>query len=197
MINSLHGIVTEVTESFVVLAISGISLRVSVANGLSFSKDQTISLITHLIWHPEQGPSLFGFSSGVERDVFTLIITCPGIGPKIGIAVLRDIGAHGFLRAITTSNAKSLSSVSGIGLKKAEQIIVQLKHKVEKLIDSGDMVSEIEDALPLVEVAQALAALHYSRPEITKAIDVVRGAQDYQQLTFDVALRKALQFLSK
>lgn len=197
MISSLRGIITQIAESFVVLTVHGVSWTVSVANGLSFVKDQNITLITHLVWHAENGPSLYGFANVGDRDTFTLIITCPGIGPKIALAVLRDIGARGFLRAITTSDAKALSSVSGIGLKKAEQVIVQLKHKVEKLIESGDIVDEISGAVPLHEVAQALAALHYSRPEITQALDVVRGAQDSQQFTFDVALRKALQFLSK
>lgn len=197
MISALHGTVTEVADSFIVLNVNGIFLTIAVANGLSFAKDTTITLITHLLWHPEQGPSLFGFANVIERDIFTLIITCPGVGPKIGGAVLRDIGAHGFLRAITACDAKALSSVSGIGIKKAEQIIVQLKHKVEKLIQAGGIADEVGDALPLHEVAQALAALHYSRPEITQALDVVRGAQSDQPVSFDIALRKALQFLSK
>ena len=66
-----------------------------------------------------------------------LVIGCSGIGPKIALAVLAHLGAQGFVEVVSCGDERALSKVNGIGPKKAEQIIVQLKHKVSKLISSG------------------------------------------------------------
>ena len=89
---------------------------------------------TYMHWNQDNGPTLYGFNSILEKTVFLLIISCSGIGPKIGLAVLHHLEPATFVQAIIEENIKVLSSISGIGAKKAEQICVALKHKVAKLL---------------------------------------------------------------
>ena len=78
-------------------------------------------------WNAENGPSFYGFTTPFDKTVFTHIMQCPGIGPKIALTALASIGASGILEAIQCGDIKRLSSINGVGTKKAEQIILHLK----------------------------------------------------------------------
>ena len=108
-----------------ILGMMGIALQVPSAQ--AFVTDVPLKIYSYLHWSSENGPSLFGFAQPLDRSVFKVIISCSGIGPKIALAVLADLGAQGFLHAITIGDEQMLSKVSGIGKKKAEQIIVVIK----------------------------------------------------------------------
>ena len=148
-------------------------------------------------WNQENGPTLYGFNTSLEKTVFLLITSCSGIGPKIAMALLAQLGAAPFLEAVQTANESALSAVSGIGAKKAEQIIVHLKHKVAKLVESGINLG----ATPLLEerhyIGQVLKSLNYSRQEISAALNYLNDQHPTSTLAFDQLMRQALAFLSK
>ncbi len=140
---------------------------------------------------------MYGFRQEIERAVFLLVISCSGIGPRIGLAVLADLGASSFIHAVHKGDPQMLTRVTGIGIKKAEQIIVQLKHKIQDLV-TGEMISgENESLIDWHTVSDALHALHYSRGEIAEAISFVRSKNQQASPSFDQLLRQALSFLSK
>src|SRR5579885_3374603 len=142
MLNYINGTIKSIDEKQVVMDLGPIALSVQVPSERAFSLGQQMILHTYLHWNQEQGPTLFGFASELERTVFLLVISCSGIGPKIALAVLDQLGPKLFLDAVQTGNEAALSNVSGIGQKKAEQIIVQLRHKVAKLLKSGVEIEE-------------------------------------------------------
>jgi Holliday junction DNA helicase RuvA len=150
-----------------------------------------------LHWNQEQGPSLFGFATEAEKVIFLLLIDCPGVGPKIGLAVLAHMTPATFLRAIQSGNDEALSQVNGIGAKKAEHLIVHLKHKVAKLIEAGLDAEEGGQANQWQTVIEALNALNYSRPEINRALKHLHESYADKTYAFDQLLRQALSFLSK
>jgi len=91
-----------------------------------------------------------------------------------------------------------LSKVNGIGKKKAEQIAVQLKHKVTALLETGTVIMGDEQLVSHVhDVMQALQSLNYSRPEITRAMDYLKKNSTIKNASFDHLLRQALSYLSK
>src|SRR5260221_7510594 len=146
MVDYVVGIVKELRDQEIVLDVGVMGIALQVPHDQSFAQNGAIKVYSYLHWNAENGPSFFGFASTLERSVFRVIISCSGIGPKIALAVLADLGAQGFLQAIVAENDQMLSKVNGIGKKKAEQIIVQLKHKVASLIESGMVdMSEIKD----------------------------------------------------
>lgn len=197
MIDYCVGMVKEVRDQEIVVDLGMIGLVVCVASGRLFEKDMQLKIHTYMHWNAEQGPTIYGFATPLDRTLFCIIISCSGIGPKIALAILADLGAQTFLHAITAGDEQLLSSVSGIGKKKAEQIIVALKHKIAALLESGVDMGEIQISSHFHDVSQALQSLNYSRPEITRAIDYVKKNNKNNELSFDSLLRHALSYLSK
>lgn len=199
MINFIKGTVLNRNENLVTIDVQGIGFQVQIPDTSIIMKGEPVSLYIYLQWHQEQGPVLFGFSSELEKTTFQLIISCSGIGPKIALAILSAMKPTSFLKAIQTDDQKCLSAVNGIGAKKAEQIIVQLRHKVTKLLESGVVIEDDRAFEQWKNISEVLTSLHYSRSEVSNALQYVQqeaGSSD-AHLTFDYLLRKALAFLSK
>jgi len=198
MVDYVVGTVKELRDQEIVLDVGLMGVTLQVPNAQNFVQNGPIKVYSYLHWNSENGPSFFGFVSTLERSVFRVIISCSGIGPKIALAVLADLGAQGFLQAISTENDQMLSKVNGIGKKKAEQIIVQLKHKVASLIESGVVdMSDIQETSHFHDVSLALQSLNYSRQEIGRAMDYIKKITKADKVTFDILLRQALSYLSK
>lgn len=156
-----------------------------------------VLLQTHM-YVREDVISLYGFGSEVERDVFQMMISVSGIGPKLAINILSGIPAEEWFRAVAGEDLKRLTSIPGVGRKTAERMILELKDKVLKLgIDTfksaaGPAIKADhlkEDAL------SALINLGY-KPNLAKdAVDQI--LQDGEQLpAIDQVLKKALKILS-
>lgn len=197
MFSYLSGTITHGAERTIHLEVQGVGFLLQVPDSTVFPLEKRVHVFTHMVWNQEQGPSLFGFISELEKTVFTLIISCSGIGPKIALATLAELGAQGFLEAIHMGDEKRLSKVSGIGAKKAEQIIVHLKHKVARLIESGVDLGDAQHIVELQTLAQALESLNYSRSEINNAMQYVQKNYNQTNSTFDTLLRQALSYLTK
>jgi holliday junction DNA helicase RuvA len=198
MFSYLNGIVKDRSDQVITLDVGTFAFEIKVPNSSVFSQEKENKIYTHMHWNAEQGPSLYGFATQLEKTVFLLITSCSGIGPKIGLAALNDLGAESFLQAVQTGNEKALSKVSGIGGKKAEQMIVQLKHKVAKLIKSGIELGGAQHIAHWNTVADALESLNYSRSEINRAMSQLqKDYADNTNASFDQLMRQALAVLTK
>lgn len=154
-------------------------------------------LHTYLHWNQEQGPALFAFASEFEKETFLLVISCSGIGPKMGLAVLAKLEPAIFLQAIAAQDLKVISSVSGIGLKKAEQMCLHLKDKVDEIIQKNPTLAT--GALSAFkDVQDTLTSLNYSPLEIKTVLQKIKtDATLPANAPFDLLLRKALTHLAK
>jgi len=195
MIEQLHGTVQQVNEQSITLMCGPIGFELFIANPNNFILKKTIELFIHLHWNQDQGPTLYGFRTRDEKTIFCAIIACPGVGPKLAVAILEHCGAQSFMQAIAEENANALSNIPGIGKKKAEQLIVQLKHKVAKLIEKGITVAS-GNLSQLQEVSEVLNSLNYSRTEINSTLEHLKKT-DRTNVAFDALLRNALAYLSK
>jgi Holliday junction DNA helicase RuvA len=191
MIHSLQGTIHDVSENTIELSLVGIVFSLQVPSGYAYAKGSQVTIHTYLHWHQEQGPSLFGFVNALDRSVFLLLISCSGIGPKIGLAVLGHHEASLVLTMLVQGDARGLSQAPGVGLKKAETLIMHCRDKALKLLDKAPVVSQ--GATYLKDVHSALESLGYSRQEINGAFDHIQNQGIH---TFDEALRKALSYLS-
>ncbi len=165
-----------------------------------FSQGSDVLVYTYMHWNQENGPSLFGFLSELEKTVFLLIISCSGVGPKIALALLSELTPVQFLQAVQEGNTKALSAVTGIGAKKAEQIILSLKDKVIKLIQNQPALGAEGENAALAEwnkISQVLQSLNYTKGEIEAALRYVSSECAGKHISFEELLRKSLSFLSK
>ncbi|QQR49793.1 Holliday junction branch migration protein RuvA [bacterium] len=197
MIDYLIGRVEEVSEKSITLDMKGIGMTINVPQAHNIDTNKDIHVFTYLHWNQEQGPTIFGFLSKLDRKVFLLIIDCPKIGPGIALNILSQLSSNQFLEAVSTNDEKTLSSISGIGAKKAEQIIVHLKHKVQKLLLSHEIAFEEQTSfVQWQQVNEVLGSLHYSKPEIAKAMNYLTEKYKGQNGTLDQLIRSALSYLS-
>ncbi|HBL98175.1 TPA: hypothetical protein DDZ86_00860 [Candidatus Dependentiae bacterium] len=198
MIDRLEGVVCHVDEQYVVVQAGGIGFSVLVPDVSRFSVGQTALVHAYLHWNQEQGPSLFGFLDGRDRTVFLLIISCPGVGPKLGLAALKQLSAGAFVAAIVAGDIKMLSSVSGIGARKAENIIVHLKNKAADLVGSGfEVGAQGAWARTLTEVSGALEGLGYQPYEVSSALNFLKEREAPTDPSVAPLLKQALSFLSR
>lgn len=198
MIDYFVGVVKEAQEQEIVLDLGMVGVTLQVPSTHHFLKGATVTAYSYLHWNAENGPTLFGFASPLDRSVFRLIISCSGIGPKIALAILAHLGAQGFLHAISAEDDQMLSRVNGIGKKKAEQIIVQLKHKVAAFLEAGTIdMGDLQESSHFHDVNLALQSLNYSRSEISRAMDYLKKNSKIDKGAFYVLLRQALSYLSK
>lgn len=197
MIHHIKGTIARVEEQTIIIETAGMGFSVQVPNAAVFQKGAQTELNVYMHWNQEQGPTLFGFSSALEKKVFLLIISCSGIGPKIALALLHQMTPTAFVHAITTNNLDALSSVSGIGPKKAEQLLVQLRHKVTALSEAMEDHVDSPDAVRWKDVADALGSLNYSRQEVSRTMQYLHENHSGKPVPFDELFRHALSFLAK
>jgi Holliday junction DNA helicase RuvA len=197
MLSHLKGTIARVEEQEVVIESAGLGFSILVPNASIFQKGSQVELQIYMHWNQDQGPSLFGFSSLLEKKIFLLVISCSGIGPKIALALLHHMTPAAFVQAISTGNLDALSSVSGIGRKKAEQLVVQLRHKIEPLTEAVEEFVESADTLRWKDVSDALGSLNYSRQEVTRAMQYLHEKHAGNQVPFNELLRHALSYLAR
>jgi len=129
-----------------------------------------VALFTELVVR-EDGWTLFGFDTALERSVFQRLLGASGFGPRLALAILSALGPERTVRSIQERNLAALATVSGIGRKKAERLVLELQDRF------ADLPVAAAAALPSRgdEAVRALAALGYAAPQAEEA---VRAALD-------------------
>ena len=197
MIELISGTVKKISEKSATILVGGFGLSLHIPQTKSLCDGKNVELFTYLHWNQEKGPALYGFCEELERTVFLLIISCSKIGPGIALNILSQMSASHFLDAITLQNETALSSINGIGAKKAEQLIMQLKHKVAKLLSSGTIVAEDQqDFTHWQNVNDVLTSLNYSKQEISGTLKYLSEEYAQQNYPLDKLIRAALSHLS-
>jgi holliday junction DNA helicase RuvA len=193
VIATLTGVVAEREgESLVVQTDGGVGYAVSVSVGVAGRlppRGARVSLFTELVVK-EDGWSLYGFDTAVERLVFRYLLTASGFGPKLAIALLSSLGPERTVRSIQARDLSALSSVSGIGRKKAERLVLELQDRF------SDVVVDVRLPRPegSEDAVRALVGLGYGMAAADDAVRAVlaEGApRETPQL-----IRRALQQLA-
>lgn len=182
VITFLHGKLVEALPTQVVVEVHGMGYEVLVPLS-SFDRlplpGAEVHLLTHLAVR-EDAHVLYGFLTSAERDLFRLLIhTVSGIGPKIALSVLSGMSVTAFRSAVTSGDVKMLSSISGVGKKTAERIVVELKDKLGGFGTTPSSVPTPGAKSPQVEDtrgADAVAALMALGIKPADAHDSVRAA---------------------
>jgi len=137
----------------------------------------------------EDSLSLYGFSSEEERDLFRLLITVSGVGPKVAIATLSGGTPRDLLRAIAAGDAKRFQAVPGIGKRTSERIIVELREKVAGALEEEVALAGAEEGDPRTLARDGLVNLGYAPLEAEQLLDGVEGSEPQDLVA--AALRKA------
>jgi len=167
MISSLHGVVLHTTSDQVIIDVGGVGFSVAVPADVAHTATvgERMLLHTSLIVR-EDALSLFGFADRAELEIFGLLISVTGVGPKSALGVLSHLTADQIAEAVTSEDDAPFRRVSGIGPKTAKLIVVQLAGKVQALAapskpaaaGAGDVVSQVAAALVGLGWSEKVAA---------------------------------------
>lgn len=135
----------------------------------------------------EDAVLLFGFLDDTEKTVFTRLLGITGVGPRLALALLSALTAEQVVRAVRERNVASLTSVSGVGKKTAERIVLELTGKLDDLAFAPSGVSR---APGTEEALRALAALGLSTADADRAVRAV--LQEKGTLPAPELIREAL-----
>ena len=141
-----------------------------------------VELFTELIVPPEGTPTLYGFETEEERELFRKLIKVPKVGSKVAISILSHVEPEEFRRAVLEGDVDHLSKIPGLGKKLSERIISELRPAVEE-----EKVRKIP-----AELYEILTSLGYKKSEINSALKGI----NLEGLTVNDAVKLALKRLS-
>lgn len=200
MISYVKGTLTEIIDDTIIVENNGIGYNIKVPMSLISvlpGMGAQVKIYTFLNVR-EDAMNLFGFMTRDDLNIFKLLITVSGIGPKGALGILSTISPDDLRLAVLSDDAKAISKAPGIGAKTAQRLIIELKDKL-KLEDAFDKLSQtdITDA-PVgndgrTEAIQALVALGYGNSE---AIQAVRKVENVESKDSETVLKEALKKLA-
>lgn len=199
MIALLTGIIANKSPDFIVLDVQGVGYRVHIPFSTYYELPEdggTVSLNIHT--HvKEDAIHLYGFRTLAEKELFQLLISVSGVGPRLATNILSNIGASDLSDALMRGDLGRLSAIPGIGRKTAERLVLELKEKLKKqapssLANDEQHVAAKEDIRD--DVLSALVNLGYKEALVQKVLDgLAVGGGD----TVEDVLKQALKKLMK
>ncbi|MGF9761030.1 Holliday junction branch migration protein RuvA [Microvirga sp. 0TCS3.31] len=199
MIAFVRGEVAAVTLSSAVLEVGGVGLELMCTPGTlaTLRVGRPATLPTSMVVR-EDSLTIFGFLDEDEKQVFEIVQTASGVGPKVAQAIVAVMSPDDVRRAITTEDVKALTRVPGIGQKGAQRIILELKDRIGPPVGvhhPAAAAASVTDAWR-DQVQQGLIGLGWSAKESEKAVEAVApDAGDAPDV--GALLRAALRTLSK
>jgi Holliday junction DNA helicase RuvA len=187
MIYSVKAKVISYVDSNLILDFGSIKISCYMPQPERLNLDTEYELFSFLSWNSDSGPSLYCFFEEAERKVFELLIGCPGIGPKIAITILHNISINILCDSIINEKINVITKIPGIGLKKAEMIILKLKNNLSKIIPT-----KLVENNNLDDILNALRTLGYSQVEILPIVKKVLK-DSKESLSINDSILKVLQ----
>lgn len=200
VIARLRGEVVEVSEGRLVVSACGVGYEVWVPESViavAGSEGLQVDLFVRQVFR-EDDQALYGFLDRADRRLFDMVREVKGCGPRIGLSLVGRLGSEALAAAIAAQDTKMLCSVSGVGPKLAERLIVELREKVshERVIRKID-ATQGRAAVAMDgtgdELVDALVALGYRRLEAEAAASEARRVEG----ELEDHLRLALQRLRR
>ena len=183
MFEYLNGKIVEIKKDSIVLDVNNIGYKIVTPTPYSFKLDEECKVYTHL-YIKDEVLTLYGFKENEEKQLFLKLISVSGIGPKSANAILATGSVNNIAQAINKGDAKYLCKFPGIGTKSAQQIVLDLKGKIEVNEYHGNY-------LVLDEVHEALLALGYSDKDINKVLPTLDTNKSTNEL-IRISLSKIL-----
>jgi Holliday junction DNA helicase RuvA len=198
MIARISGTLIEKSVSHIVVDAHGIGYRVFVPLTTFYElpeAGEAVSLHTYTNVR-EDAIHLFGFFTTEEKDVFELMLTVTGIGPKLAVNILSGIAARDLIEAISRGNIGRLVGIPGVGKKTAERMVLELKDKLTKIFSdkSAQKVGNLIETESILQedAISALVNLGYRNNAVREIIEKIIQSSE-EKLTLDILLKKALK----
>ena len=182
MISRISGTLLEKKDKELVVDVGGIGYAVFTTH-CTLAVGESLVLYTHLVIK-DDAHELYGFQTEGEKDLFKILISVSGVGPKTALQMLALYTLPDLVRIIKIGDAKAIALVPGIGKKTSEKVVIDLKDKVDDFA-----ISEHRASTDLVE---ALLSLGYKDAQIRPVVSTIDSS-----LTIEKQITQALQKIQK
>lgn len=202
MYSYIKGELAEVNTDHIVIDVGGIGYMIYLpAQSLNYLPGIGEMLKVHTyLYMREDAMILYGFLTKDDLEMFKLLITVSGIGPKGGLAVLSTLSSDDLRFAVLSGDSKAISKAPGIGSKTAQRVIIDLKDKLsledafeKKLEHENEKINVSSNSQVKNDAVMALNALGYSSTESLKAVSKVEITDD---MDVEDVLKAALKHMS-
>lgn len=196
MIDQISGKIISINDNYVVLGVGGFGIKVNISANFASKlvNEDLITLVTYLNVR-EDALDLYGFINDSERNLFLMLISISGIGPKLAVSILSGVELDELKLNILSGDIKSLTSIPGVGAKTAKRIIIELKDKLSKTTTTelgfeDDFASKISK-----DVLSALVGLGYSESMATEVIKRINPAKSDKSI--ESLIKESLKILNE
>lgn len=193
MYEFIRGAVANLNPASVVVDAGGIGyfINISLNTYSKVSGKQEVQLLIHQVVR-EDAHVLYGFAERRERDLFRNLISVSGVGAGTAIMMLSSLNPDEIATAVATGNVDVLKAVKGIGVKTAQRIIIDLKDKLGKMPESGQILISPDNTLQN-EALSALVMLGFAKKDADKAVSKI--IKDDPEATVERVIKTALKRL--
>lgn len=190
----LSGVVREVRETSAVVVAGGVGYEVQCPAGTlaKLVVGQNAEFSTRFVVR-EDAQLLFGFSDADQLRLFDLLVSVSGVGPKLGLALLSAMPTSALAQGLLSGDVKLLSSVSGVGKKTAERLVLELSGKVPEHLAAGAPAGGKKVAVTTThshDAVEALLALGFREAQVRAAVSELVAAEP--EASTDTLIRRAL-----
>ncbi|MFH1454278.1 MAG: Holliday junction branch migration protein RuvA [Armatimonadota bacterium] len=194
MIHQLKGIISGISKNLVIIDVNGVGYGVNVPLRTigKLNLDDEVKLSAHTCVK-EDDISIYGFETNIDKELFLMMISVSGIGPKAALSILNNYDAVKLAKIIFKQDVASLTKVPGVGKKTAQRLVVELAEKVGLIIPK-DYPAEKESFTE--EAKEVLMSLGLSSKESEDIID--KAASQFEKTAhFDEFIEKCLVIMGK
>lgn len=199
MISYLQGTLSEKSPTEIVIDVHGVAYAVSIPLS-TFEKlparGNTVKVLTYLHVR-DDAMQLYGFATEAEREMFKLLISISGIGPKMAQGILSGCSVNELKGFILNGNFAALTAIPRIGRRTADRLIVELRDKIGKLEFATETALPPQQAEIRSEALLALTSLGYTRLAAEKALRLALQSTDGANLTVEKLIKEALKHVTK
>ena len=173
----IEGKVRTISEGIIALLCSnGVAYEIIISKKLNVNNDDNIRLYTQLI-HKEDSMTLYGFKTREEKKMFNTLMSASGVGAKLAMEVLSTYSIDEIMHILFNKDINMLKKVQGMGVKKAEKLLFEIRDKIEK-IDINISSSKISYNENESDVIKALISLGFSNNEAVKALSNIENKEN-------------------
>ncbi|MGC8896847.1 MAG: Holliday junction branch migration protein RuvA [Bacteroidota bacterium] len=194
MISSLRGVLAEKSPAEVLIDVGGVGYAVLIPLSTFDHLGEVGSTVTLFTHHyvREDGEQLYGFISRAERDLFRMLLSVNGIGPKIALGILSRLGVEEIIASITSGDVGVLQRTPGIGKKIAERMIIELRDRIGRERILEEAIQDV-DSTTVSEALNALIALGMTRTQAENALrNAIKSLPKNTQPSVEVLVKTAL-----
>jgi Holliday junction DNA helicase RuvA len=203
MIACLRGKLIEANFTYALIDVNGVGYQVFIPVSTFDSLPKPggeITLQTIMVVR-EDAITLFGFATAQEKQLFEILVSVNGVGPKLALSILSCMPVSSFCAAIVNGDLTVINKINGVGKRTAERLVVELKDKLGKLYGGLETVSggkPLDNSLKLAveDATLALEQLGFKRDGIQKTMKQLVDELEPAECSTENLIRKSLQLLN-